>query len=70
MIGVEFESEDLAELSINGLARRGIIAAYTLNNPRVIRFEPPLIITTEQAERVVNAFGEAVVEAAQMLSDI
>jgi putrescine aminotransferase len=70
MIGVEFESEDMAELSINGLARRGIIAAYTLNNPRVIRFEPPLIITSEQTERVVNAFGEAVAEAAQMLSDI
>ena len=70
MIGVEFEVEDVAELTINGMARRGVIAAYTLNNPRVIRFEPPLIITTEQIERVITAFGEAVEEAWKMLEDI
>ncbi|HAH85890.1 MAG TPA: putrescine aminotransferase, partial [Armatimonadetes bacterium] len=38
MIGVEFTHEDIGELVIAGLSRRGVIAAYTLNNPKVIRF--------------------------------
>ncbi len=67
MIGVEFMQKDVAEITINAMARRGIIAAYTLNNPKVIRFEPPLIVSTEEVERCILAFGESVVEAAAML---
>jgi len=40
MIGVEFAVKDVAELTINFMAGQGVIAAYTLNNPKVIRFEP------------------------------
>lgn len=32
-----------------------IITAYTLNNPNVIRLEPPLIVTKEQIDQVVDA---------------
>jgi putrescine aminotransferase len=67
MIGVEFAVKDVAELAINAMARRGVVAAYTLNNPKVIRFEPPLIITPEQIEFGVAAFREAVQEAVAML---
>lgn len=70
MIGVEFAHEDVGELVIGGLSRRGVIAAYTLNNPKVIRFEPPLIITEPQIETVVAAFDEAVAEALDMLDGI
>ena len=70
MVGVEFAVEDVAELTINGMARRGIIAAYTLNNPRVIRFEPPLVVTDDQLERAIAAFRESVAEAVEMLSDL
>lgn len=70
MIGVEFSVKDVAELTINGMARRGVIAAYTLNNPHVIRFEPPAIITEEQVDQAVNAFSEAVGEAAAVLEDL
>jgi len=35
-----------------------IITAYTLNNPNVIRIEPPLIITREQLDRLVNALQD------------
>ena len=67
MIGVEFAVKDVAELTINGMARRGILAAYTLNNPKVIRFEPPLIVTEAQVTTAVGAFHESVAEAAAML---
>lgn len=35
-----------------------IITAYTLNNPNVIRFEPPLIISKEQIVRLLSAMEE------------
>ncbi|MDI3316406.1 MAG: aspartate aminotransferase family protein [Bacillota bacterium] len=37
------------------LDRYRIITAYTLNNPNVIRFEPPLVVTEEQVRRTLNA---------------
>jgi putrescine aminotransferase len=66
MIGVEFYEPKIAkELSKEYLAAsiaalllhdHGIITAYTLNNPNVIRFEPPLIVSEPQIEQVVEAF--------------
>lgn len=70
MIGVEFTHEDVGELVIGGMARRGVIAAYTLNNPKVIRFEPPLIITELEIDKVVAIFDESVAEALGMLEGI
>ena len=67
MIGVEFVHEDVGELVIGGMARRGVIAAYTLNNPKVIRFEPPLIIKEEEIDTVIGAFDESIVEALEMV---
>ena len=60
LIGVEFCERDFAALVIAGLAQHRILAAYTLNNPCVIRFEPPLIVTEEHITRVLTAFDEAV----------
>ena len=70
MIGVEFVIKDVAELTINFMAQRGIIAAYTLNNPNVIRFEPPLIVTQEQINIATDAFSESVTDAMAMLADV
>lgn len=70
MLGVEFSVKDVAELTINGMARRGVIAAYTLNNPKVIRFEPPLVVTEKQVDVAVEAFREAVGEAVAALEDL
>jgi putrescine aminotransferase len=68
MIGVEFAMDEVGELVIAQMTKRGVIAAYTLNNPRVIRIEPPLIMTDEQADFAVKVFGEAVAETAEILS--
>lgn len=40
------------------LNRHGIITAYTLNNPNVIRLEPPLVVTYEQIDKVLSALEE------------
>jgi putrescine aminotransferase len=70
MVGVEFAVKDVAELTINGMARRGVIAAYTLNNPNVIRFEPPLIVSETEIDTAIEAFSEAVREAHKMLEGL
>ncbi|WP_434631764.1 aspartate aminotransferase family protein [Thermoanaerobacterium thermosaccharolyticum] len=44
-----------------------IITAYTLNNPNVIRFEPPLIVTKEQLDRVVEALDEIMTRSGSLL---
>ena len=40
------------------LNRHHIITAYTLNNPNVIRLEPPLTVNREEIDRVLNALDD------------
>ncbi len=70
MIGVEFRDADVGKLAIGSLVHQGVVAAYTLNNPKVMRFEPPLIITDAQIERVISAFDAALGETQELLSEL
>ena len=70
LAGVEFDHEDFAALVISGCGRRDVLVAYSLNNPKVIRMEPPLIITEAELDRALNALGESVVETAEMLEGV
>ncbi len=67
MIGVEFRMDEVGELVVAQLLKRGVCVAYTLNNPRVLRIEPPLIINEEQIEFACNAMDEALAETAELL---
>jgi putrescine aminotransferase len=70
MIGVEFADSDVGKLAIGALVQSGVVAAYTLNNPKVMRFEPPLVITDEQVEFVVEAFGKAMADTKELLDEL
>lgn len=70
MIGVEFSDSDIGKLAIGAMVRNGVVAAYTLNNPKVMRFEPPLIITEEQIARVITVFDTAMGEVQELLADL
>ena len=70
MIGVEFKDADIGKLTIGSLVHQGVIAAYTLNNPKVMRFEPPLIISDAQIDHVLKAFGSAMVETQDLLTEM
>lgn len=70
MIGVEFALDDIAGLAVAGLAGRSVLSAYTLNNPTVVRFEPPLIISDAEIEWAASAFDEAVASTAELLQGI
>lgn len=69
MVGVEFSMDEVGELVIAQMVKRGLVAAYTLNNPRVIRFEPALIISEEEVDLACAIFGEAVAETSQLLAE-
>jgi putrescine aminotransferase len=68
MIGVEFRMDEVGELSVAQMLKRGMCAAYTLNNPRVIRLEPPLIIERSQIEDAVRIMDEALTETEELLA--
>ena len=63
MLGMQFTEEKYAGAIISELSRRQIIAVYTLNQPRVIRFEPALAIPREELQRVAAALDEALQSA-------
>jgi putrescine aminotransferase len=41
---------------------RNVLVAYTLNKPEVIRIEPPLIITRELIDTVLERFEDSLRE--------
>ena len=55
----ELAGEYMGSLVASELMNRyRIITAYTLNNPNVIRLEPPLTVSYDALDRVITALGE------------
>ena len=67
LTGIEFAEPDFASLVVSGLAARGVIAAYTLNQPQVLRAEPPLIVTREEIDAFLDALRASVEQAVSLL---
>jgi len=63
MIGVELTDAKFGGYLIPEMCKQGVLVAYTLNQPKVLRFEPPLIIRQEELERVAKAFQNALEKA-------
>ncbi len=67
LAGIEFEMDDYAALVIAACGRQQLLVAYSLNNPNVIRVEPPLIITEEELDRAVEIIDSSINEIARIL---
>lgn len=67
LIGIELREECFAGKLITEMALRRIIAVYTLNQPRVIRLEPPLNISRSELDLVCTALGESLAATRQKL---
>lgn len=67
MVGIEFQEDKFGGSAIFGMVRRDVIAVYTLNQPKVIRFEPPLNVETGEIRTAVNALRESLVETRERL---
>ena len=64
MLALEFVDTDIGFRVAKGLFRERILCAGTLVNAKTIRIEPPLIITLEQVENVINALAKVLKEIA------
>jgi len=67
--GLEFEDEDIGSLLIASCGKRDLLVAYSLNNPKVVRIEPPLIIPDEELERMLSIIDEALAETINMIKE-
>lgn len=70
LAGIEFSVDDFAALVITVCGKKGLLVAYSLNNPKVIRIEPPLIISEEELDRAISIIDESVSETAQLIAGI
>lgn len=70
LVGVELRNEGYGGTIIPELLKRGVTAAWTLNQQRVIRLEPPLIVTADQVNEALRAFDAAVEAAYERLGNL
>ncbi|RDI96514.1 aspartate aminotransferase family protein [Meiothermus sp. QL-1] len=59
MLGLEFTDADIGAVAVAELAARGVITAFGLNNPKVVRLEPPLIVEKAHLEEALEALQGA-----------
>ena len=60
MMGLEFIEDSCGPRMSYQLAQRGVLAVYTGNEPKVMRLMPPLIITEDEVDFVLNTLEESI----------
>lgn len=70
MIGIELTKEGSGGMLMSLMIDKSIIVAYTLNNPKVIRMEPPLIMPKEVVDYVLEQFRDAVATTDSVIEDL
>lgn len=68
LLGLESVKEEYAGCIISEMTRRHIIAVYTLNQPKVIRFEPALGIAREDVDLCLKALEESLAKTRSMFA--
>lgn len=64
LIGQHFKGPEVGYKVAAGLFKRGVLVAGTLTNARTIRIEPPLVITYEQLDSVLDRLEDTLKEVA------
>jgi len=62
LIGQHFVNDDVGYAVASGLFKRGVLISGTLNNSRVIRVEPPLVITRTEIDTILNRLEDTIQE--------
>ncbi len=70
MIGLEVPGAGIGGALISELFQRHVLAVYTLNNEKVIRLMPPLVISQEQLDIVLTRLDEALASIYPNLTDL
>lgn len=64
LIGQHFHEAEVGYQVAAGLFKRGVLVAGTLTSAHTIRIEPPLVITYEQLDEVLNRLSDTLKEVA------
>src|SRR5579872_1974865 len=67
LVGVELQHEGYGGVIIPECLKLGLTAAYTLNQQRVIRLEPPLVVTRAEIDEALDIFARGVNRAREKL---
>jgi len=67
LIGQHFHDPDVGYKVAAGLFKRGVLVAGTLTSAQTIRIEPPLVITYEQIDEVLDRLQDTLIEVNQGL---
>ncbi len=70
MLGIELTKEGAGGMLMSLMIDKNVIVAYTLNNPKVIRMEPPLIMPADVIDCVLERFRDAVKQTAAVIDDL
>jgi len=68
MIGIEFTSDKAGYEVAKGLFDNGILVAGTLINAKTIRIEPPLIISRDELDKVLEVLNKVLADVSKKLS--
>jgi putrescine aminotransferase len=67
LIGMHFHDSQAGYQVASGLFKRGVLVSGTLTNAKTIRIEPPLIITYDQIDAVLERLADTVSEIARSM---
>jgi len=67
LIGQHFHDPEVGYKVAAGLFKRGVLVAGTLTSAHTIRIEPPLVITYEQIDAVLDRLADTLAEIAKSL---
>ena len=70
MLGIELTKEGAGGMLMSLMIDSNILVAYTLNNPKVIRMEPPLIMPIEVIDQVLTAFRNAIQQTNAVIEEL
>jgi len=67
MLGMEFADHDIGYAVAKALFGRGILISGTYINARVLRVEPPLVVSKDEMDRFLAALEDSVKEVGKTL---
>jgi putrescine aminotransferase len=70
MIGMDLTKEGAGGMLMALMIDQHIIVAYTLNNPKVIRVEPPLIMPIAIVDHVLEVLRDCIKQVAAAINDL
>ena len=70
MMALEVAAPGVAGMVMAGLFQRHVLVAHTLNNERVLRLLPPLVVTDGEMDTALSAFDAAFADAAEDAAEL